>query len=46
MMSTGHMNGGWMWLWGSVMAVFWIAVIGLVVWLVVRAVNTRNGGVS
>ncbi|MCZ7531270.1 MAG: SHOCT domain-containing protein [Acidimicrobiia bacterium] len=35
----GHMDGwggGWMWLWGFLMMTFWIAVIGLAVWLVMR----------
>jgi putative membrane protein len=48
MISTGHMSGGdgWMWLWGSMMVVFWIAVVCLAVWVVVRAMDTRDGGVS
>jgi putative membrane protein len=33
----GHM-GGWGWLWGSLMMLFWIGVIGLLIWLVVRSV--------
>ncbi|MEZ5170656.1 MAG: SHOCT domain-containing protein [Acidimicrobiia bacterium] len=35
----GHMDGwggGWMWLWGSLMMIFWVAVIGIAVWLVMR----------
>jgi putative membrane protein len=29
-------NGGWMWFGGIIMAIFWVAVILLVVWLVRR----------
>lgn len=35
----GHMGGdahGWMWLWGTLMIVLFVAVIALVVWLVAR----------
>ena len=35
----GHMegwDGGWMWLWGSLMMIFWVVVIGVAVWLVTR----------
>lgn len=35
----GHMDGwggGWMWLWGSFMMLFWVAVIAGAVWLGVR----------
>lgn len=36
----GHMgnNGwsGWMWLWGTLMMLLWVAVIGVVAWLVIR----------
>ena len=32
-----HMGGGgWMWLWGSFMMLFMIAVVALIVWLVAR----------
>jgi putative membrane protein len=34
-------DGGWMWLWGSLMMLTWVAVIGGAVWLIVRA--TRSG---
>lgn len=35
----GHMdgwNGGWMWLWGTVMLLTWVAVLGGVAWLLLR----------
>lgn len=41
----GHMQGygyGWMWLWGPIMMIFWIAVLGVIAWLVVRALNNRR----
>ncbi|WP_222869915.1 SHOCT domain-containing protein [Actinomadura decatromicini] len=42
----GHMGNdgwsGWMWLWGTLMMLFWIAVIGAAVWLVVRAATQRR----
>ena len=40
----GHMwgDGGWMWLWGTVMMVGVLAAVGLVIWLVVRA--TQSSG--
>ncbi|MFA1547932.1 SHOCT domain-containing protein [Actinomadura chokoriensis] len=42
----GHMGdggwSGWMWLWGSVMVLFWVALIGAVAWLVARAAAPRN----
>lgn len=31
-------GGGWMWLWGPLMMLFWIAVVGVAVWLIVRAI--------
>lgn len=35
--NDNHMGGGgWMWLWGSLMMLFMVAVIGLIVWLVAR----------
>lgn len=40
----GHMNGwggGWVWLWGTLMMVTWIAVIAGAAWLVLRS---RDGG--
>jgi putative membrane protein len=43
----GHMwggGGGWMWLWGSLMMLFWVGVIGVIVWLVIRAGHGGVGG--
>lgn len=42
-----HMHGygygtGWMWLWGPIMMIFWIAVLGVIVWMVVRALDNRR----
>jgi putative membrane protein len=37
-------DGGWMWLWGSLMMLTWVAVIGGAVWLIARA--TRSDGRS
>ena len=35
--NDNHMgNGGWMWLWASLMMLFMVAIVGLVVWLAVR----------
>ena len=35
--NDNHMgNGGWMWLWGSLMMLLMVAVVGLVVWLAAR----------
>lgn len=34
-------NGGWMWLWGSLMMLTWVAVITAAVWLVLRS-NRRD----
>lgn len=44
----GHMDGagGWMWLWGSLMMVFWVAVIGGVIWLLVRNLGGGGSGTS
>lgn len=40
-----HYGGyGWMWLWAPLMMIFWIGLLGLVAWLVIRALNTRGGG--
>jgi putative membrane protein len=44
----GHMDGygwggGWMWLWGPLMMVFWLVVLGVAAWLVVRATTNRGG---
>ena len=42
----GHMNGygqaGWMWFWGPVMMLVWIAAIAVAVWLVVRVTDVRQ----
>lgn len=41
----GH-DGGWVWLWPLGM-LFWVAVIGLVAWLVLRSVRTpRTSGLD
>lgn len=36
----GHMDGwggGWMWLWGGLMMLFFVAAVAVVVWAVLRA---------
>ncbi|MFA1541779.1 SHOCT domain-containing protein [Actinomadura monticuli] len=42
----GHMgNGGWsgwMWLWGTAMVLFWVAVIGAAAWLAFRAATPHR----
>ena len=43
--NDGHMDGwggGWMWLWGSLMMLTWVAVIAGAVWLVVRSTGQRR----
>ncbi|MFW6078537.1 MAG: SHOCT domain-containing protein [Gemmatimonadota bacterium] len=40
----GHMNGSWAWGMMLFMTLFWVAVIALVVWLIVRL--TRGGGAA
>lgn len=38
----GHMDGwggGWMWLWGSLMMLSWVAIIGAAVWFLGRSRN-------
>lgn len=35
-------GGGWIWLWGTAIMAIWIAVIGGVVWLVLRSVRAGN----
>lgn len=38
----GHMvglGGGWMWLWGTLMMLTWVALIAAAVWLVVRSLG-------
>jgi putative membrane protein len=37
-------DGGWMWLWGSLMMIFWVGVIAVIVWLVIRAGHGGVGG--
>ena len=37
----GYANG-WMRLWGPIMMIFWIAVLGVVAWPMVRAMNGRR----
>lgn len=41
----GHMRGwggGWMWLWGTLMMLTWVALIAAAVWLVARSVGDRR----
>ncbi|MCP9948999.1 SHOCT domain-containing protein [Actinomadura madurae] len=42
----GHMGGdgwsGWMWLWGTLMMLLWIAVIGAAAWLIVRVAASHR----
>ena len=35
-------DGGWMWLWGSLMMLTWVAIVAAAVWLVLRSI--RGGG--
>jgi putative membrane protein len=35
-------DGGWMWLWGTLMMLTWAVIIAAAVWLVIR-VNRRDG---
>ncbi len=38
-----HMSGtggGWMWLWGTLMMLTWVAVIAAAVWLVARSLGS------
>ncbi len=48
--SIGHMNGwggGWMWLWGSLMMLAWVAILGGATWLAFRSRSvgpTMRGG--
>lgn len=35
-------DGGWMWLWGTLMMLSWVAIIAAAVWFVLRA--NRDGG--
>jgi putative membrane protein len=34
-------DGGWMWLWGTLMMLTWAAIIAAAVWLIIRA-NRRD----
>jgi putative membrane protein len=43
----GHMGnhgwmGGWWWLWGPIMMIFWFALAVAVTWFAVRWVSNRN----
>ncbi|GAA0276718.1 hypothetical protein GCM10009527_086400 [Actinomadura nitritigenes] len=42
----GHMGdggwSGWMWIWGSMMIIFWIVLIGAVAWVIVRVAASRR----
>lgn len=41
-----HMSGwggGWMWLWGTLMMISWVAIIAVAVWLVLRSSRTDHG---
>ncbi len=41
--NDNHMgNGGWMWIWGSLMMLVIVAVIGLVVWIAVRGTQQHQ----
>jgi putative membrane protein len=40
-----HMSGtggGWMWLWGTLMMLTWVAVIAAAVWLVARSLGGQR----
>lgn len=42
-----HMSGwggGWMWVWGTLMMLTWVAVIAGAVWLVARGLGRPEGG--
>lgn len=42
-----HMwGGGWMWLWGTLMMLFWVVVVGLVVYWIVRASQAPRGAIG
>ena len=32
-------DGGWMWLWGTLMMLTWVAIIAAAVWLIIRSVR-------
>jgi putative membrane protein len=37
-------DGGWMWLWGTLMMLAWVAIIAVAVWLFMRAGPARRNG--
>jgi putative membrane protein len=39
---AGWAHGGWMWLWGPLMLTLWVALITAAVWLMTRAVRSRE----
>lgn len=40
----GHMDGGaGMWLWGTLMILFWVLLVGAVVWLLIRTLGGAAG---
>lgn len=42
----GHMDGwggGWMWLWGTLMMLSWVAIIVAAIWLITRNRDTTGG---
>jgi putative membrane protein len=43
---NNHMwgDGGWMWLWGTIMMLFFVAAVGLIIWLVTRATHSQQSG--
>lgn len=41
-----HMDGwggGWMWLWGTLMMLSWVAIVAAALWIVQRARDNRPG---
>lgn len=45
----GHVDGrggGWMWFWGTLMMLSWVAVIAVVVWIVTRSRATAGSRAS
>ena len=40
----GGWGGGWMPLWGILMMVVFVAVVGLIVWLILRSVGPGSAG--
>ncbi len=42
-----HMSGwggGWMWLWGTLLMLAWVAIIAGAIWVVVRSLGDRRPG--